>query len=46
MSKLGLDKQRIRDWLSLTAKYWRNQSGCKIFQDYAKSLIVVNDPDE
>ena len=42
--RIGLDKQRIRDWLTLPPQYWYTQSSFRIFKAFAKSLVVVNDP--
>ena len=44
--RIGLDEQRVRDWLSLPPQYWCTQSSFKLFQDFAKTLVVVNDPAE
>ena len=41
--RTGLVKQKIKDWLSLPPENWFTQSIFKSSQNYAKSLIVVND---
>ena len=43
---IGLDKQWVKDWLSLPPKYWHTQSCFKSFQKYAETLIFVNDHSE
>ncbi|XP_065679118.1 uncharacterized protein LOC136093876 [Hydra vulgaris] len=43
---IGLEEQRIKYWLSLPPEYWFTQSVFKNFQNFAKSLIVVNDHSE
>ncbi|XP_065680271.1 uncharacterized protein LOC124806608 isoform X1 [Hydra vulgaris] len=45
-SMIGLDNQRVRDWLSLPPQYWHTQSSFKNFENFAKMLIVVNDHSE
>ena len=45
-ARIGLEEQRIKDWLSLLPEYLFTQSVFKSFQNYAKSLIVVNDHSE
>ncbi|XP_065679431.1 uncharacterized protein LOC136093970 [Hydra vulgaris] len=42
----GLTEERIKDWLSLPPQYWHTQSSFKIFENYANSLIVINDHSE
>ena len=42
----GLTEERIKDWLSLPPQYWHTQSSFKVFENYANSLIVVNDHSE
>ena len=43
---IELDKQRVKDWLSLPPNYWYTQSSFKSFQKYAEILIFVNDHSE
>ena len=43
---IGLDKQRVKEWLSLPLYYWYTQSCFKSFQKYAETLIFVNDHSE
>ena len=45
-SFIGLEEERIKDWLSLPPQFWHTQSSFKSFQKYANSLIVVNDHSE
>ena len=48
--RIGLDKQRIRDWLTFhlsigaTSVLVPLQPSFRIFKEFAKSLVVVNDP--
>ena len=43
---IGVDKQQVKDWLSLSPNYWHTQSCFKSFQKYAETLIFVNDHSE
>ena len=43
---IGLDKQQVKDWLSLPPNYLHIQSCFKSFQKYAETLIFVNDHSE
>ena len=45
-SIIGLDDQRVRDWLSLPLQYWHFQFSFQNFQKFAKTLILVNDHSE
>ena len=41
--RIGLEEHRIKNWLLLPPEYWFTQSVFKNFQNYTKSLIVLND---
>ena len=41
-----LTEERIKDWFSLPPPYWHTQPSYKIFENYAKTLIVVHDHSE
>ena len=42
-SLLGLEEDRLKDWLVLPPEHWPTQTYYKVFKEYANQIVVTNE---
>ena len=45
-ASLGMQEDRIRDWLQIPVQFWPTQTCYRKFKEFCLQLTVVNDPAE